>query len=319
MAVRPGSTTPAPLRSDQLPDVVLRAELIGDAAEAETRSGRLVKVRRGAYTRTDLLDTRRHHRAIDIAIAHAVAVAVQSTRPVVISHSSAALLWGLPLLRPPTRAHVIQRSRRGGEASRDVVRHTCRLAPADVTELAGLCVTSLVRTLVDCARTLTARGALVTLDAGLRCGAEREELTDALARAAGGRGVRRARAVIELADAGAESPGESLARATFLAIGLPPPETQLRVDTVEGPFWPDMGWRNLRLLAEYDGRVKYGSALGDQAALVREKRREDLIRDERWRVLRVTSRDVSHPATLESRVRRVLRRITLTPRPFLLP
>lgn len=319
MAVRPGSALPVPLRADALPGVVLRTDLIGDAAEAAVRAKNLLRLRRGAYTRAGPLDADLHRRTGQVAVARVVAVARQSRQPLVFSHSSAALLWGLPLLTPPSRVHVIQSLPPSGKAARDVARHTCRLAPTEVTELAGLRVTSLARTLVDCARTLTARGALVTLDAGLRCGASRDELAVALARAAGGRGVRQARAVIDLADAGAESPGESLARATFLAIGLPPPETQLRVDTVEGPFWPDMGWRELRLLAEYDGRAKYGNVLGDPAALVREKRREDLIRDERWQVLRLTSRDVAHPATLESRVRRILPRLTLAPRPFLLP
>src|SRR5690554_3556779 len=114
MAVRPGSPRPAPVRADQLPDVVLRADLIGDAAEVEVRAGRLLKLRRGAYTRTDSLDAGRHRRATEVALAHVVAVARQSAQPVVVGHTSAALLWGLPLLVPPTRVHVTQLSRRGG-------------------------------------------------------------------------------------------------------------------------------------------------------------------------------------------------------------
>lgn len=319
--VRPGSFLPVPLRADRLPEVVLRTDLIGDAASASARDGRLLTLRRGAYVRTSALDDERHRRATDIALAHVVAVARQSPGPIVLSHTSAALLWGLPLLSPPTRVHLVQHSLPNGSAACDVVRHTCRLAPEDVAEVAGLRVTSLARTMIDCARTLNARGALVTVDAGLRSGVGHDELDAVLARAVGGRGVRQARAILELADGGAESPGESLARAAFLAIGLPPPQTQIRVDTAEGPFWPDMGWRHLRLLAEYDGRVKYGTA-GDAEALMREKRREDLIRDERWRVVRVTSPDVARPALLESRLRRILPsdvRATFTPRPFLLP
>ncbi|MBC7291709.1 MAG: hypothetical protein H5T83_10335, partial [Actinotalea sp.] len=158
-------------------------------------------------------------------------------------------------------------------------------------------------------------------DAALHAGASRDALAATVGRAATGRGVRRAREVLGLADEGAESAGESMARAALLAVGLPPPETQVRIQTIEGPFWADLGWRQWRVLGEYDGRAKYGRTASDPAALVREKRREDLLRDEGWRVVRLTSRDLADPTAMAARVLGVVPRSaqgSLTPRPFLL-
>ena len=72
---------------------------------------------------------------------------------------------------------------------------------------------------------------------------------------AGARGVRRARTVIELADDGAESPGETATRFVVLRAGLPVPRTQIEVTTRLGTFWADLGWEEWRVLVEYDGRL----------------------------------------------------------------
>jgi hypothetical protein len=186
-----------------------------------------------------------------------------------------------------------------------VLRHTARLAADEVDEVAGLRVTSLARTVVDCLRVLRGPAALVVADAGLHAGLRPDDVAESLRRAAGGRGVRHAREVMTFADDGAESAGESYARAVLLGLGLPAPETQLRIDTVDGPVWSDLGWRAWRLLAEYDGRLKYGTAGADRDALVREKRREDVVRDEGWRILRLTSEDTARPQALLVRLQRV--------------
>jgi len=136
-----------------------------------------------------------------------------------VSHAPAALLWGLPLLRTPERTHVIVRTRPAGRTS-DVVRHRTDLPETHRTTHRGFAPTTLERTVVDCATTL------------------------------------RARAVLALADDGAEPPGESSARFVLLRAGLPEPETQVPVLTHLGTFWADLGWPAWRLLAEYDGRTQ---------------------------------------------------------------
>ncbi len=62
------------------------------------------------------------------------------------------------------------------------------------------------------------------------------------------------------------------------------------------------------MVGEFDGRITYGRWLrpGQQPGDVvfEEKRREDLIRDEGWPVVRWTWDDLLHPARLGERVSR---------------
>jgi very-short-patch-repair endonuclease len=106
-----------------------------------------------------------------------------------------------------------------------------------------------------------------------------------------------------LADAGAESPGESVARYLVLRDGLAVPTTQIPVATRLGTFWADLGWEAWQIALEYDGRPKYID--GDREVLVREKRRHDAMTEAGWRVLRVTKEDLG-VGTLSGRVLRHL-------------
>ena len=121
---------------------------------------------------------------------------------------------------------------------------------------------------------------------------------------AGRRGVVVARTILDLADDVAESPGESSARFVLLRAGLPVPQTQVRVDTNLGTFWSDLGWPEWRLLAEYDGRVKYEARGSASDAVIQEKRRQSAVEEADWRMLRITKEDVDAPDRL---VRRVVR------------
>lgn len=298
-----------------------RAALVEEDIAVGLRSGDLVRLRRGAYVSGADLSGDSHRRATELALAHVRAVVTQSTSAVVVSHLSAALLFGLPLVRLPDRVHVTQQVRPRSQRGSDVFRHTSHLTESEVCTLAGMRVTSLARTTIDCLRVLRGPAALVLADAALRAGLTADAAADALGRATGGRGVRNARGILSFADDGAESAGESYARAVLLGLGLPVPETQVRVDTVDGSFWADLGWREWRLLAEYDGRSKYGETAGARDALLKEKRREDVVRDEGWRMLRMTSDDTAGPGSLLARLSRVAPRGTLealTPRPLFL-
>ncbi len=111
-----------------------------------------------------------------------------------------------------------------------------------------------------------------------------------------------------MADARAESVGESRLRWVLAASGSPCPDLQVPVRTADGWRWVDLGWREERVAVEFDGRVKYGTdgrAAAD--ALFQEKRRQHAIEDEGWTVLRVTWPDLDRPAEVVQRVRRALR------------
>ncbi|MBW0253685.1 endonuclease domain-containing protein [Cellulomonas sp. PS-H5] len=171
-------------------------------------------------------------------------------------------------------------------------------------------MTTLVRTVVDCAASLPPDRGLVIADSALRAGADAGALDTALAARSGARGIVRARDVIALADGRAQSPGETLLRWSLHSGGLPPPELQVEVVTRRGRFFLDLGWPVPRVAVEFDGYVKYSGAFGRTApeAVFAEKQRQDALEEEGWRVLRVTWDDLRAPAPLVARVARALSR-----------
>jgi len=315
---RPNAPTPFPYAGVDTPAVHLDRDVEPDAARGHVARGEWVRVRRGAYVEAAALDGDPLLRARQVALARIDAVCRQSRLDAVVSHSSAALVWGLPVFRSPDRTHVVQTSRRAGNTAPDVARHLRDADDVAAVERHGVRVTTLARTVVDCAQTLGARGGLVVADAAFAAGADRAECELILAGLAGARGVRTARAVVAFADDGAESPGETLARSALLSIGLPVPQTQVPVATHLGTFWADLGWSEWRLLAEFDGAVKYGAGTAD--VVLKEKRRQDAIDEAGWRVMRLTAADLRDPAALLRRLRRVLPTgalARLEPRPIL--
>lgn len=268
-------------------------------------AGRWRRVRRGVYVQvTPGTTPADQSRADDLARLEGLRRG--STSRYVASHTSAAVLWGLPLLRRPMTTHVTQEwlpNRRNGAG---IVRHVTALLDDEITERHGHRVTTLERTAVDCAMTLGLRAGVVVVDAALHTGADPALMAATVAALAGRRGIRQARRALEHADDGAESPGESLTRLCLVQGGLPRPETQLAVDTHLGTVWGDLGWREARTLVEYDGRAKYGSTGSTTGDLLAERRREAALNEAGWRVLRVTAADLRDEPRLVARARRML-------------
>lgn len=294
MPVRPWSPIPAPR---PLPEIALAGDYLPQDVQRRLRDGTWVRSRRGVYVAPEAVAGR-----TPAALAHVAATHARTTSPHVFSHGSAALLWGLTLWSVPSVTHLYQRHHPGDGRDRSVRRHTAPLADDAATRVNGIPVTTLERTVVDCARWMAPLAGLVVADSGLRAGASPDVLRELLQRGKGAPGMARARAVIELADAGSESAWETATRFVLLAGGLPRPATQIAVSTRLGTFWADTGWEEWHLLLEYDGRVKY---LGTED-LVREKRRHDAVVETGQRLLRVTKEDVRAPAALLSRVVRLL-------------
>ena len=221
MALRPGSTTT--LSPPPLPVVHLARDHTDSFVRAQVRAAVWRPVRRGAY-----IDAAAEHDTFsgqrDLVLARALAVAETSSGAVTFSQQTAALLWGLPPVTGDCRVHVIQASKPTGR-DRSLARHTHDLPPEHRTSHLGLAVTTLERTVVDCTMTLGPRAALVIADPALHAGTSREACIGLVNQMVGRRGVVVARAVLDLADDGAESPGESLARFVVLRAGLPRPTT----------------------------------------------------------------------------------------------
>jgi predicted transcriptional regulator of viral defense system len=152
-----------------------------EAIRVLTSRGVLIRVRRGAYAKADLV-AGLGDRAI--AIAAAVAVAGQKA---VAGHEDAALLHGIAQLSRP-RADLISVSRPEGHdrllAGSPAVRVRVTSLPRDqVTVRGAVPVTSVARTVIDLARTTSFRAGVVVADSALYRGKttkpELEALIDA--------------------------------------------------------------------------------------------------------------------------------------------
>ncbi|MFS0702978.1 hypothetical protein AB6N23_00505 [Cellulomonas sp. 179-A 9B4 NHS] len=319
MPRRPGPPSPVQLDATAPPAVHLAGQHPRTDVERLVRHGTWVRIRHGVYVDAAWLsdgpdaDRRR-------ALARLEALRRTSPRPPLLLRESAALAWGLPLVVVPEVSHTAGRSNPTSHGARDVVRHVVDVPVRHTTEHRGYRVTTLERTAVDCATVLHPYAALVVADAALHVGADRDVMLALLDAARGRRGVRRARAVLEVADGGAESPGETWTRWTVLRLGYPVPETQVPVDTGGGRYWADIGYPAWRLLIEYDGAEKYGTDGRDAvAALRRERRRQLAVEDAGWRVVRVTAHDRRHVDAFEARLRTALPDAPRTARPHLHP
>jgi hypothetical protein len=182
-------------------------------------------------------------------------------------------------------------------------------------EVDGLPVVSAARTVVDLARTLPFEEGVVAADGALhRKIVTAAELADEVRAAKWRTGAARAAAVVAFADGESESVGESRSRVIMRRGGLPAPKLQVVVrDTAHEEIGRcDFGYTDIRVAAEFDGRVKYGRLLragetpGD--AVFREKQREDRLRDAGWIVTRWVWDELSQPGLVVARVREARRR-----------
>jgi len=173
---------------------------------------------------------------------------------------------------------------------------TCRSADldGDVGILDGHPVTSRLRTLLDVLRHENPGLALATADLALRLGGIDRALGQArLAEVPGERGVARARRLLDLADAGAESPGESWLRLRIADAGFGPVQTQVVVPRPGGRCYRlDLGWPERRLAVEYDGREFHEGA--EQRA--HDARRRAELADLGWTVVAVGAGEVLGPS-----------------------
>ncbi|MBP2415872.1 type IV toxin-antitoxin system AbiEi family antitoxin domain-containing protein [Microlunatus capsulatus] len=299
---------------DPLPDVRLARDLVADG-RAYNELGRLVRrgelehLRRGAYALpgADPGPDAQHRRMV-----HATLPLLDGG---VVSHRSAGVLHGLPL--PPDASALVDVTRADATSGRrrgHVHRWAAPLLADEVVAVDGLPVTDLARTVVDLGRTLPFADAVAVADAALHRGLHPDALAAAVERARGRPGVADARRVVSFADGRSESAGESHSRVVLHRLGLPRPELQLEVRDPGGRLLGrcDFGWEEHRTVGEFDGRTKYGRLLRPgqtpEDAVWAEKRREDLLRDEGWQVVRWCWADLWQPALLGQRLHRAFRR-----------
>jgi hypothetical protein len=162
--------------------------------------------------------------------------------------------------------------------------HTRDLAPRDVVEIAGVRVTTPLRTALDLGCLLRTREAIAALDAFARLhGVTTEELSKELPRFKGRRGVRQLRDLVPLVDGRAESPRESWTRYEIYAAGLPMPEPQWWIEVDGVPTYRlDLAYPHRRVVVEYDG---YDAHERTAAQREHDRERREWLRAHGWTVI----------------------------------
>ncbi|GAB3135283.1 hypothetical protein [Marisediminicola antarctica] len=253
------------------------------------RAGRLYRVARGQYIDATAWA---NLTADDRYVVRVAGAARARSASMVVSHQSAAALWGLPLLDGRTAdVHFTIERASGGRSDPGIRKHAVGIDAEDVVTLDGLLVTSIARTVVDIAATLDLTAAVVVADRALhldRFGHEaplatREELFGVIERSLPLRGSVRARAVIAFGTHLSGSPGESASRVNIALNGFPEPVLQ-QTFTIDGrEYDTDFYWREQDAIGESDGRGKYFEARyrrgrSPEDVHFAEKTREDALR-----------------------------------------
>ncbi len=298
--------------------VVTRAQALkAGYAEADiddlVRRKEWVSLRRGAYVEREVHDALTGE-ARHLALVHAVTRSLR--KPTVVSHVSAAVVHGLPTWGLDlSEVHVTRTELHSPRHEAGVHHHAGNLQQDETTEVDGVRVTALPRTLIDVARVAAFEPSVVVADAALRADADIKE--QALARLDTMRdwqGSRNAGAVLSFADGRSESVGESRCRVLFDDVGLPAPDLQREFHAPNGALIgrTDFYFEEQRTIGEFDGKEKYLLTMAadeDPGEVVwREKKREDRLRELGYEVVRVITPDLDRPTQVAARFRRAFRR-----------
>ncbi len=263
--------------------------------------GELRRLYRGSYAASATFE--HLERSARHATTIRAALAAQHSPPVV-SHQSAAVLYGLPLWNIDLRRVQLTEDRQGS-GRRTAHLHVHQVPPGTIpTRVVGSeVVTTPARTLFDVAATVGFEEAVVIVDAALHANVvSRAELDAELALNVGRHGRRRAALVFAFADGRSESVGESRSRVGFHRAGLLMPSLQYEARRPDGRLVGrcDFCWKDVRLLGEFDGLCKYGRLLkeGEEPgdAVAKEKRREDALRELEFAVVRWLWSELGTPA-----------------------
>lgn len=255
---------------------LLAAGVAADAVRWRVRAKRLEPIQRGVY-RVGPLVARR---------ARQLAAVLACGRGAVVSHRSAAILWGLCADRATVQVDVTvphaDRGRRPG-----IRAHRVRALRTDeVTELDAIPITTIARTIFDLASVIGSGEmrqifALATREHD----AQRAGLLELIARYPKRPGVSVLRALLD-----DESPvlTRSEAEERLLQLiakaQLPRPEVNAWVESYEA----DLVWRAQRLVVEVDGFAFHSS----RASFESDRRRDATLLARGYRVMRITAHQI---------------------------
>ena len=264
----------------------LRAAGLGvGAINSRVRSGRLHRLYRGVF-------------AVGHAhLSHAgrcVAALLSLGPGAALSHATAAAQWAV---RPSVSATIhVTVPTPGGRLTRPgvVVHRSTTLRPADVTEVDGIAVTSVARTLLDLAGALAPgpleRAVERSLQLRLFDLAAIRSVLAANPRRAGTKQLARIVATIHDEPPVTRSQLAALMRDLCDAHAIPRPEVNVVVEGIEVDFF----WRAQRLVVETDGHETHGT----RTAFERDRARDARLTALGYRVVRFTHRQLTHDPAL---------------------
>lgn len=303
------------------PPIVTAADLVrqglteNDVARS-IRDGSLRRLRDGVFAvATDVDDPSgipAHEAARRDFMERSLAAARVVESGTVLSHGSALALHGLPLHDVPLDLPTVTRHRAGGGSRRSEVL-ICANAPLDgaVTQVDGVPVTTVPRSIVDVTRTVGLESGVCAADEALRRGmCTRSDLEREALAARGRTGAARARVLPGPVTGLSESVLESLVRLIVEFSDLPKPELQVWLRGRDGGRKRvDFYWRGYRVVVEVDGFEKYGRSPEEiRRHLRNERRRQRQLEEAGYVVIRFAWEDVFHPERILSRIRAELRR-----------
>lgn len=262
--------------------VVTRAQagaagVAGHVLDYRVRTGLLTRIHRGVYRVGPVTAPRMREMAAVLACGPGA----------VLSHGSAAGLWGIAdVLDPEEPVHVSVPRRIRGPAH-GVRVHRAAVAPRERTERYGIPVTDAPRTLLDLAAGVSALAVEAALaQAEARGLVTLDQVEARLAAHTGRGGSRGLRAALE--GFGGPALTRSKAERRLLRLlrkaEIPPP----RVNAIVHGWEVDFTWPDRRVAVEVDG---YEFHRG-RPAFERDRRRDGVLTGAGWRVLRITWRQL---------------------------
>jgi len=248
----------------------------GRAVERRIERGVLHPVHRGVYALGFRLRSKE---------ARWMAAVLACDRDAVLSHRSAARLWGLS----PGSGRAIEVTRGTGWRRPDgVVVHRSSIPEDERTVVAGIPVTTVPRTILDYAVAATQNEVEWALnEMEVRQLRDALSIPDLLDRYPGRRGSAVVRGLL---DSGAEAAGvtkrelEKRFAALVQREGLPRPRRNADVAVRGRLFNVDCLWSEARFVVELDGRAVHGT----RRAFESDRGRDRAMVAEGWRVMRIT-------------------------------
>lgn len=265
-----------------------RALGIGQAhLDQAVADGELVRLLHGVYASEKLEGTPLHR-------AQGAGLVINEHS--VVCDRTASWIWGVDCFgyaeldgTPPIETCVLRWEQATERA--EVCGVTRDLLPEDWVDVAGVRVTTPLRTATDLGCSLWAPRALGAMDALMRAhGFTHDDLRVMLRRYRRRRGVVQLRELVSMVDPLAESHRESWTRYFIVASGLPRPQLQVWVMVEGHRYRLDLAYPRAKVLVEYDGEEFHQR---DPEQRSNDRKRRGALRRAGWIVIVVTKADLA--------------------------